>query len=138
MVKRWFTVGSLIVLAATVTACGTSADSTVTSTSFSDDARPEDPGAAEVIRELGLDALPGLAPSAVARVQRERRDQRWYRPAATQPVAGHSHDDAASQAAIDGMDATTRAMLDQQLARARRAAGRTARQDLVMPISVRS
>jgi hypothetical protein len=122
MAKRWFTIGSLVVLAATVTACGTSADSTATSTSFSDDARPEDPGAAEVIRELGLDALPGLAPSAVARVQRERRDQRWYRPAATQPVAGHSHDDAASQAAIDGMDATTRAMLDQQLARARRAA----------------
>jgi hypothetical protein len=91
--------------------------------SLSDTARPTDPSAAEALEGLGLSDLPGIGADEVARVQAERAAEPWYQPGPSAAYAGdHAHDDAASQAALDALDAEARATLDEQLARAQTAA----------------
>lgn len=96
-------------------------ESTVVS-SPTDAVRPSDPSAAEVLAGLGLADLPGLPRHEIERVQAEREAEDWYRPGPQGVHAGHEHDDAASQAAMDALGAGDRATLDEQLARARDAA----------------
>lgn len=84
--------------------------------------RPSDPSAAEALAGLGLADLPGLSADEVERVQAERDHEDWYRPGPHGVHAGHEHDDAAAQAAVDALGPDERATLDDQLARARAAA----------------
>ncbi len=133
LMRRIATV-SVILAAATLAACGDDGNegasdapgATTTSeevASLSDTARPSDPSAAEALEGLGLSDLPGIGADEVARVQAERASEPWYQPGPSAVYAGdHAHDDAASQAALDALDADERATLDEQLARAQAAA----------------
>jgi len=91
-------------------------------TSATDELRPSDPSAAEVLEALAFQDLPGLSADEVRRVQAERAGEPWYQagPAGVHP--GHEHDDTAAQAAIDALGAQERVVLDEQVARAREAA----------------
>lgn len=91
-------------------------------TSMTDEVRPSDPSAAEVLEALALRDLPGLGDDEVRRVQAERAEEPWYQGGPAGVHAGHVHDDAAAEAAIEALDADERATLDGQVARAREAA----------------
>ena len=132
--RRTATVGVLLAATA-LAACGddsnevagntTRATSTTSGNvaSLSDTARPSDPSAAEALAGLGLSDLPGIGADEVARVQAERASEPWYQPGPSAVYAGdHAHDDAASQAALEALDADERTTLDEQLARAEAAA----------------
>jgi hypothetical protein len=91
-------------------------------TPLTDEVRPSDPSAAEVLEALRLQDLPGLSDDEIRRVQAERADEPWYQAAPGGAHAEHAHDDAAAEAALDALDAEERATLDDQIARARDAA----------------
>jgi hypothetical protein len=90
--------------------------------SLSDEARPTDPSAAEVLEKLGLSDLPSLGADVVQTIQADRASEPWYQDGPAGVHAGHEHDDAASHAAIEALDEEERAVLDEQLARAQAAA----------------
>jgi hypothetical protein len=124
--------GALMVCALGLAACGSGgsdaragdgASRTSAVTALSDTVRPSDPSAAEVLAGLGLSDIPGIPARAARQVKREHETQRWYRPGPHgHMAAGHVHDDAAAQRALDELTPGRRATLDRQLARARRAA----------------